>query len=104
VAERGKARIALVSTGSNTRVASGGGTLYRVLVTPTFGSTVRIDDSLNLGAAPNMNGVGADTIGNFGTFNDSGLVVLDFAPGVGFNAGLAIAATSNARLTVVYEP
>jgi hypothetical protein len=100
--ERGKARATVVSAGSNTRIAAGAGTLYRVLVSPVNGSTVRIEGSADLGAAPDLNGAGVATIASYGTFTTTNPATIDFGPGVGFS-GLAIAATSNARLTVVYE-
>ena len=73
--ERGKARYTFISAGSNTTVGTGARTLYRVHVSPANGTTVRIDDATDLGATPNLNATDTATI----------------------------AATSNAKLTVVWE-
>lgn len=101
MSERGKAKWALVSAGSNTTVKSGAGTVYKVVVVPTSATPgVRIEGSADLGATPNLNSVGADTI--LTQIGLSGATTYDFGPGVGFD-GLSVAATSNARITVVYE-
>jgi len=97
MSERGKAKYAYISAGSNTTVKSGYGTLYRVLSNNPTGSTIVLDDSVSLGQTPNFNSATAGTIGNLGG------ALLDYGPGVGFNTGLTVAASSNARLTVVYE-
>lgn len=103
MSERGKARYTFVSAGSNTTVKSGSGTLYRVAVSPANGTTVRIDDDLDLGATPNLNTTGSGTIAYTGVFGSTAPGDIDFGPGIGFNTGLTLAATSNAKLTVVWE-
>lgn len=103
MSERGKARYTFISAGSNTTVKTGSGTLYRVTIAPANGTVVRVDDATDLGAAPNLNAGGAATIAYTGTFGSTVPGVLDFGPGVGFNDGLTLAATSNAKLSVVYE-
>lgn len=92
----------LISNGSNTTVKRSAGTLYRVLVSPVNGSTVRIEGSADLGATPDLNASGADTIASFGTFGSTVPATIDFGPGIGFG-GLSIAATSNVRVTAIYE-
>ena len=98
--ERGKARYTIVSGGSNTTIKDGSGTLYRVFqsldLSGSSNAVVRIEGSTDLGAAPDLNTPGTGTI-----YVGSG-ADLDFWPGVGFDA-LSIAATSNARLTVIWE-
>ncbi len=96
MAERGKARSTIVSAGSNTTIKSTAGTLYRVFTSLGSNSLVRVEGAADLGAAPDLNTIGTATI-HLGTAE-----VFDFGPGVGFDA-LSIAATSNARLTVVWE-
>jgi hypothetical protein len=95
--ERGKARYSHISSGSNSRVKSGAGTLYRIISSNPSGGTIRVDDSLDLGQSPNLNASGSDTIVN------ASASVLDFGPGLGINAGIVVAASSNAKVTVVYE-
>ena len=97
MSERGKARYTYISVGSNSTVKSGSGTLYRVLSSNPSGSTVRVEDATDLGAAPDLNIGSANTVANWGG------ALLDFGPGTGFNTGLTLAATSNAKLTVVWE-
>ena len=97
MSERGKARYKFISAGSNTSVKDGYGTLYRILSSNPSGGTIRVDDAIDLGAAPNLNATGSDTIVNHGAAE------LDFGPGIGFNTGLTVAASSNAKLTIVYE-
>lgn len=93
--ERGKAKYAFISAGSNTTVKSTAGTLYRV-INATTGSVTRVEDG-DIGQNPNFNATGdTDTIALTGG-------TLDFGPGIGFNTQLTVAATSNARVTVVYE-
>jgi hypothetical protein len=94
---RGKAKYTYISAGSNTTVKSGPGSLYKILSSNPTGSTIVLDDSVSLGQAPNFNSATAGTIGNIGG------ALLDFEPGLGFNTGLTVAASSNARLLVVYE-
>lgn len=95
--ERGKAKYSYISAGSNTTVKSSPGTLYRVLSSNPSGSVIRVEDG-DIGTTPNFNAAGdTDTIAL------QGGATLDFGPGIGFNTQLTIAATSNARLTVVYE-
>lgn len=97
MSERGKARYTFISSGSNTTVQSGAGTLYRVISSNPSGGTVRIDDSVSLGQAPDLNSTGTATIVNVGAAS------IDFGPGIGFNTGLTLAASSNARVTAVWE-
>jgi hypothetical protein len=97
VSERGKARYTFISAGSNTSVATGARTLYRVLSSNPAGSTIRVEDG-DIGQSPNWNGTG-DT----DTIYLGGGALLDFGPGVGVNSQINVAATSNARLTIVWE-
>ena len=95
MAERGKARYTYISGGSNTSVGTGARTLYAVLGTQT-GATLRVEDG-DMGQSPNFNGTGdTDTV-------YIGPIPVDFGPGVGFNSQINVAATSNAKLTVVWE-
>lgn len=96
MAERGKASYTFISAGSNTSVKSTAGTLYRIISSNPTGSVVRVEDG-DMGTTPNFNTFDTDTIAL------SGGSPLDFGPGVGFNTKLVVAATSNARLTIVYE-
>ena len=96
MAERGRARYSLIAAGSNTTVKSSPGSLYTIVSSNPSGSTIRVADALNLGTTPDFNTVGNATITNIGA------AAVDFLPGIGFEA-LTVAATSNARITVVYE-
>lgn len=95
MSERGKAKYAYISAGSNTTVKDGPGTLYRVL--NSIAGSINLVEDGDLGTTLNMNALGgSDTIARaYGN--------LDFGPGVGFNNQLTIAAGSNAKVTVVYE-
>ena len=95
MSERGKALYKLISTGSNTAVKAAPGTLYRVLSSNPSGSIIRVENG-DLGTTPNYNTTDTDTIWL------GGGATIDFGPGVGFDL-LNVAATSNARLTVVFE-
>ena len=98
--ERGKALSTLISAGSNTTVKATAGTLYGVHWDKPTNATIRIDKSSDLGASPTLTVTGADTLFlGLAATTDS---YIDFTPGVGFDA-LTLAATSNARVTVVYE-
>lgn len=102
MSDRGRAYFRLVSSGSNTTVKSTAGTLHRVIVQPTAATPgIRLDANANLGATPNLNTTGSDTIIQQGGL-PAGQTTYDFSPGVSF-PGLSVAATSNARVTVIYE-
>ena len=98
-------RYSYISAGSNTTVLSGPGTLYGVHVSPVSGASVLIADSTNLGAAPNFNAdanpSGGLLLGRFGLYTGTPPDFLDFK-GAHVNDGITIAASSNARLTVLY--
>lgn len=94
-----------VSAGSNTTILSGPGKLYGIHVTPAAGSAVLVADSKNLGATPNYNSdadpSGGVLIGRFGPYSGTSSDFLDFK-GAHVNDGITVAATSSARVTVLY--
>ena len=95
MAERGKARYTYISAGSNTSVGTGARTLYAVLGSQT-GAVVRVEDG-DMGQSPNFNGTGdTDTV-------YIGPIPVDFNMGIGLNSQINVSATSNARLTVIWE-
>lgn len=96
--ERGKARYAVVADGSNSPIKATPGTLYRAIWSKPEGGAIRIGS--DIGASPNFNSPGAGMI-FAGTAAGSDFT-LDFGPGVGFES-LDAAATSNARILVIYE-
>jgi hypothetical protein len=98
-ADRGPVRALTISAGSNTTVKSGPGRLHRINWTKPDDSTIRIENG-QLGATPDLNNPGARTL-FFGLAATTD-ATLDFSPGVGFE-DLTIAATSNAKVNVVYE-
>jgi len=98
--ERGKARSSTISVGSNTTIKATPGTLYRINWSKPTASSIRIDASADLGTTPDLNASGADTI--FYGLAASTNYDIEFGPGVGFD-GLSVAATSNARVNVIYE-
>ena len=101
MSERGVLKNTLIAIGSNTTVKSTPGSLYRVIVANANGGTVWVEGAADL-VAPNFNGSpNSATIAVLGPFTAVPATV-DFGPGIGFEA-LDISATSNARVTVVYE-
>jgi hypothetical protein len=103
--ERGKAQYAVIATGSNTTIKASAGSLYAVHINPGWGGTVKINGSSTMGQATDMNSISGDTIGLYGPFSCASNTLppyIDFGPGVGFT-GLTVAATSNSRVTVIYE-
>ena len=97
MSERGKAKYKFISAGSNTTVKTGAGSLYRILSNNPTGSTIRVEDG-DIGQSPDFNSTG-DT----DTITHAGGALLDYGPGIGFNTQLTVAASSNAKLTVVFE-
>lgn len=104
MSERGKAIVRSYSAPSGTRVFDGSGTIYRAIVNFTPGSTVQIVDG-ELGAAPNMNSSIGSNVLHLGPFTSPSnfAFVVDYGPGAGIDHSLDIAATSNARATLVFE-
>ena len=98
-------RYTYISAGSSTTVLSGPGKLYSIHITPVAGSTLLVADSKNLGASPTFNSdadpSGGVLIGRFGPYGGTTTDYLDFK-GASVNDGITVAATSNARLTVLY--
>jgi len=90
--ERGKSLFAILSVGSNATVKSTPGTLYSIHGSTT--ALVRAENSTDLGASPNLNAAGADTLGIFPP-------PIRFPRGIGFTA-LTVASGSN-TLTIEYE-
>lgn len=109
MAERSKASYAYISAGSNTTVKSGAGSLYSIHISPGHGSTLTIVDSTDLGASPDLNSDSlTGIISRVGAWSTSSNGIAPFPDrlafhGIGFNSGLTVAATSNARLLVEYE-
>lgn len=98
----GKSYYSTVSTGSNTTVKTGFGTLKSLTITPAAGTVVHVVDSVSIGATPNLNLAQTGEILRIGPFVDAEPEY--FGPyQLGLNAGLLIAATSNARVHVEYE-
>ena len=62
MSEPGRAYAATISAGSNTTVKSTSGSLYRVNWSKPTGAAIRIENSANLGATPDLNATGTDTI------------------------------------------
>lgn len=101
---RGVARTYTSAAGSNYRVKSGSGSLYSVHGFIPAGGSVKIEDTTGLGAAPDLNAVSPTTTrGYYGPASAAGVFSVHFVRGVGFDDGLVVAATSNARFTVEYE-
>lgn len=100
---RGVRSWAYLSAGSNTTIKSTTGSLYTVHVNDASGGTVVVADAVNLGATPNLNDATlAGTLARFGPLPNAGPFTVRF-DGIGLNAGLTVAATSNAQVTVEYE-
>lgn len=105
MADRGRVRTWSSSTGSNTRVKVGAGSLYAIHGYIPAGGTIVAENSLNLGANPNLNGSSTSntTMAWYGPTAAAGTFSVTYGPGAGFDDGLVVAATSNARFTVTYE-
>lgn len=107
MAERGKARYTHVAAGSNTRIKAGAGTLYGLTYEAPDGAAFLLLDSLDLGATPDLNASPTGTLLRFSVGSNTGNRQWSgdqsYEPGIGFNAGLVYAATSNARGTIRWE-
>jgi hypothetical protein len=87
---------AYISATSNTVVKTAPGTLYGVIGNFPAGTLVRVDDSHSFAQGVlNINAVSSNTITTMGS------QATDI--GIGFNTGLVVAVSSNAKITVVYE-
>lgn len=91
-------KYAYISAPSNTVVKTGPGRLYSVTGTFLAGTIVRADDTHRFGQGVlDINAVSSNTIGAFGG-------TTTFSPlGIGFDTGLAVAVSSNAKVTIEYE-
>lgn len=98
----GKSYYATLAAGSNTTIKTGYGTLKSITVTPAAGTTIHIVDSVSIGATPNLNTSLTGEIFRVGPFVDAEPEYLGPYQ-IGWNVGLTIAATSNARVHVEYE-
>jgi hypothetical protein len=95
-----------ISSGSNTLVKSGEGTLYGILAggLGVTGGSVFAVDTLGIGATPNYvtQLANSSNIAVIGPLNTTANPTYDLK-GVRFQDGLVVAATSNAVLTVFYD-
>ena len=102
--DRGRARTYTSSVGSNYRVKTGSGSLYSVHGYIPQGGSVRLDDTTGLGAAVDFFSITSNaTRAYYGPASAAGVFSVHFVRGVGFDDGLTVAGTSNARFTVEYE-
>ena len=91
-----------IASGSNTTVKSSLGSLHGIFAFPTGqGGSVRVEDG-DLGAAPDLNATGNDTIIRLTALASNTANYFDLSPGIGFGK-LVIAATSNTRVVALYE-
>lgn len=98
----GRNLTAEIASGSNTTVKSTMGSLYGIYAFPTGqGGSVRVEDG-ELGASPDLNASGSDTLIRFTAITSNTANYFDLKPGVGFGK-LTIAATSNTRVVAIYE-
>jgi hypothetical protein len=102
--QRGGARTYTSAVGSNWRVKTGSGSLFGIHGYIPNGGSVKAENTLNLGTTPDLNAVTSNaTLAYYGPVTAAGTFNVFFEPGVGFDDGLTVAATSNARFTVIYE-
>lgn len=105
MSDRGRARSYTSAVGSNYLVKRGSGSLYSVHGFLPAGGSVRLDNATGLGAAVDFYSVASNVVmayyGPAPAGGDS--FSISFGPGVGFDDGLVIAGTSNARTSIVYE-
>lgn len=89
-------KYAYISATSNTVVTTSPGTLYSIAGTFVAGGGVRVDDADRFAQGTlDVNAVSSNTLGFFSTQFTSA--------GIGFNEGLAVAVSSNSKITVEYE-
>ena len=101
---RGTARTYTSAVGSNYLIKRGSGSLYAIHGFIPQGGSVKLENVNDLGATPNLNAVSSNaTVAYYGPVSAAGVFSVLFTPGVGFDDGLVVAATSNARATIVYE-
>lgn len=103
--DRGRARTYTSSVGSNYLVKRGSGSLYAVHGFLPAGGSVRLDNATGLGAAVDFYSVASNvSMAYYGPAPTGGAIFsTSFGPGAGFDDGLVIAGTSNARTSIVYE-
>lgn len=98
MSERGKAQYAYISNTSNTVVATRPVSLYAIVGTFPAGALVRIDDAHRFSQGIlDINAVSSNTVVAASSFP------VTFTPGVSLNAGMAVAVSSNAKATLIYE-
>lgn len=97
MAERGKAKYGYLSSGSNNVVKTGTGTVYGFYGVLNTGGTIWAVDAHSFPQGVlDLNSTSSNTIGKFGTG--------PLNPGIGFDAGLVVAFSSNVSgITVEYE-
>lgn len=96
-------RVTFLSAGSNTTVSSSPGVLYGIHVSGANGGTVLVADNDDLGATPNFNAVNqTGLIASIGPLANAGVHAVPFH-GARFENGLTVAATSNAKVTVLHS-
>lgn len=96
MAERGKHKYAYISATSNTVVKAAAGTLYGITGTAPAGTLVRIDDTHRFGQGVlDINAVSSNTVGAF--------AVPSYFDGLAVDTGIAVAVSSNAKVTIEYE-
>jgi hypothetical protein len=102
MADRGRAHATLIATGSNTLVKSSAGSLYELHIWPINGGTVKVNDG-DMGPGTDMHLASGNSIDLIGPFTTPfAPITVTYGPGVGFES-LTIAATSNTRVTAVWE-
>ena len=97
---------AFISAGSSTRVKDGPGLLKSVWIMPASGGSLVIADNPNLGAGgPDFNALTSvtSTITNLGVWPATPSPTFFDAFATRFQNGLSIAASSSARVTVLFE-
>lgn len=93
----GRARYAYISATSNTVVSTTPGSLYSITGNFPSGTIVRIDDTHRFGQGVlDINAVSSNTIGAYGASTV-------FGQGLGYATGLAVAVSSNAKITIEYD-
>ena len=97
-----RSNYATLATGSNATIKSGYGILKSITVSPATQSQVHVVDSVSIGTNPSLIAAVTGDVLWVGPFLDA--EPRYFGPyEIGFNSGLTIAATSNARVHVEFE-
>ena len=103
MAERGRSLTHQTSLSSNQVVKSGYGSLYSIHYELANGGVIQVVDSADLGHKPDVNAALTGVQWRVGPVGAATRDAVRFVRGIGIDAGLALAVTSNSNITLEYE-